>query len=98
MKFWITISICVVISILSILAIPIWILAIPGTENEYARSWSVAIFYILSWPILSMGVFCLTVFRHKIVSHDYSDTVLNMTFTLSILGSIAFILTVLDLL
>jgi hypothetical protein len=39
------------------LAVPVWILGVPGAENEYARGWKMGLSVILAYPAIILPVF-----------------------------------------
>ncbi len=61
------IALCVsgVGAVLSLLAVPVWLLGVPGVENSYAKCWSVGLAAVLGYPILWIGAFIVWREMHK---------------------------------
>src|ERR1044071_517860 len=36
----------------SVLALPIWLLGVPGVDNSYARGWKSGLFVVMLYPLL----------------------------------------------
>lgn len=44
-------------AILAVVAIPLWILGVPGVrENDYARGWGIGLQAILAYPVIFVGL------------------------------------------
>ena len=41
---------------LSVVALPFWLMGVPGVENAYAKGWKLGLYTVLSYPIVW---FCL---------------------------------------
>lgn len=91
MKFWTTVILTMGISALCILALPIWILGIPGVENEYARGWKMGLLTIGITPVMGVILFLVTILRNKIFSVECGKVFLKITFSLSVAGCFVFI-------
>jgi hypothetical protein len=44
---------------LSVLALPLWLMGVPGTQNSYARGWKLGLYAVGSYPVVW---FCLFTF------------------------------------
>ena len=57
-EFCITaLSISGVIAGLCVLALPLWLMGVPGVDNSYAKGWKIGLFAILIYPIAWFCVF-----------------------------------------
>lgn len=43
----------------SVLAVPLWLLGVPGTDNSYAKGWRLGLYAVLLYPIAWGGLFAL---------------------------------------
>lgn len=42
---------------LSVLALPFWLMGVPGVENSYARGWKLGLYTVLAYPIAWFSLF-----------------------------------------
>ncbi len=47
-------------AVLCALAFPIWVLGVPGIENEYARGWLMGLQVIIAYPVCWIIVFAVS--------------------------------------
>jgi len=53
----ISLSIGGVLAGLCLLALPLWLMGVPGVDNSYAKGWKIGLFAILIYPLAWLGVF-----------------------------------------
>ena len=42
---------------LSVLALPFWLMGVPGVENSYARGWKLGLYTVLGYPLAWFSLF-----------------------------------------
>jgi len=63
----------------------------PQAQTDYVIGWEKGLNTILVTPLIGLVLFFATIFRKKLVPSGDGGTILNITFSLSVLGSIWFI-------
>src|SRR5262245_60450974 len=58
MNLFCIIAFCVtgLIAALSVLALPLWLMGVPGVENSYAKGWKIGLWALLIYPVLWFSV------------------------------------------
>lgn len=49
-----------VIAVLSAVALPLWLLGVPGVDNAYARGWKIGLNVVLVYPLSWIALFVLS--------------------------------------
>ena len=74
-EFCITaLSLSGVIAGLCVLALPLWLMGVPGVDNSYAKGWKIGLFTILIYPIAWLCLFAFwRMTRKQIGAERLSD-------------------------
>ena len=67
----IALSVSGVLAGLSLLALPMWLLGVPGVDNSYAKGWKIGLFAVLLYPIAWLIIFTFwrTARKHMAAEH-----------------------------
>src|SRR5262245_33815298 len=73
MKIFCIISLCVsgLLAGLCVVALPFWLMGVPGVDNSYAKGWKIGLFALLLYPIGWLCIFAcwLTTKNHVRSEH-----------------------------
>ncbi|HWM24673.1 MAG TPA: hypothetical protein VNP98_07605 [Chthoniobacterales bacterium] len=67
LALWITGGVVV----LCLLALPFWLLGIPGVENSFAKGWAIGFYTLGAYPIAWLCVFVSWLIARKLVSAEH---------------------------
>src|SRR5262245_51783724 len=60
-----------VLAAFCLLALPLWLMGVPGIENAYAKGWKIGLCAVLLYPIAWLGVFVLWLGARKQMSVEH---------------------------
>jgi hypothetical protein len=63
---------------LCLLALPLWLMGVPGVDNAYAKGWKIGLFAVLLYPIAWLCVFAFWLIVRKQISAEHLS-VLNLS-------------------
>jgi len=77
-------------AVLCILVLPLWILGVPGIENEYARGWEIGLWVIVFYPVLWLATLAISRLliwiTERAGANDSVDSALELAAALALLG------------
>ena len=46
-----------ILAVASLVAIPLWLIGVPGVQNQYAKGWKIGLYGVALYPLVWLGIF-----------------------------------------